>query len=603
VVTQQRTLQFEDVVPTTCLPQGSGRHRISFMQALVKRLRPRSFRAQLATCFALLTSLLAVGLAAVLGVQLSHQVRGEEGAMLQSMARVTARQLSDGMLQRAREVRAMAESSTLWTDGLDTERVLQALNRSQAVNPHSAWIGVADAQGRVRTATGHMLEGADVSQRPWFGAGSRGLYVGDVHPAKLLANLLPQGSDGGPQRFVDFAAPIRQNGQLLGVLAIHGSWDWAHQTIAALLPSAADERGLQVFVFDRDGRIIYAPGGLLPALAASGQRLPLSPAGHEPAVVLAWQDGQPYLTAAVALPSTGEVTDLGWTVVVREPEYLAFAPARHAVHWALSLGALLALASACLGWWMTRRLTESLKRLALLAQAVDAESRTVELPLLFGNIEVERLSRAMIGMTQRLREANTVLEQRVQSRTAALERANAELAQLAQHDPLTGVLNRRGLDQRATLTAASAKRSGAPVSVLVFDADHFKRINDVHGHDVGDEVLRHLSQTLGSRLREVDILARTGGEEFAALLPDTDSSGACRVAAAMVALVAARPLRSVGQITISCGVTEWQVDREPLREALARADAALYAAKQAGRNGYQLQDAPPLTQPAALQAT
>lgn len=552
---------------------------------------PRSFRAQLAVCFALLGGVLAISLSAALGGVLAEHGRHEAGSTLNATAHNAALLLADGLDTRTREVQALADSPTLWRNGLDSQGVAQVLARSQLVNPFHAWIGVADAEGIVRVATGRMLVGAQVKSRPWFEAGLRGTHVGDVHPAKLLAGLLPPGSDGGPQRFVDFAAPIRRDGRVIGVLGIHGSWEWTRATIESLLPERDERRSLEVFVFDRAGQMIYAPDAMLARQVAAGQTLPQRPGarpagtiGHE-AEVTRWRDGEDYLSAAAEVRTRGAIAELGWTVVARQPVSAAYAVARHGAWLALMLGLVAAAASAALGWWLSGRLTGALRAMAQDALSIDAQGQPVQIALRRGSLEVERLSHALHGMTQRLLRSNAELEQRVQQRTAELEHANAALERLAHLDPLTGLLNRRGFDERLRAVLAGARRRGAPLSLLTLDADHFKRVNDRFGHEAGDQVLCAIAATLKSRLREADLVARVGGEEFVAVLVDTGSLGAAHVAEALVAAVAMTPMPAVGSITISCGAAELQGD-EPIEAALRRADAALYEAKQTGRNRY-----------------
>ncbi len=569
---------------------------------------PRSLRGQLACSFALLGSLLAVSLALALGSLLAQKSRREAGVALHSVADNAARLLADGLHLRLREVQVLAASPTLWTDGIASPRVAQTLYRSQALNPHSVWIGVADPAGVVRSATRHMLLGVEVGQRPWFQAGRQGAHVGDVHPAKLLAGLLPPGSDGGPARFVDFAAPIVQGGRLLGVLGVHGSWDWTRATIESLLPAPQRRAALEMFVFDRAGQMIYAPDGMLAQHRRAGQALAPAKAASGPGLggvvgdavgevvgdavggarIVTWRDGQDFLTAAVRLRPLDRISDLGWTVVSRQPVAVAHAAGRQGALVALLLGLLGAALFAALGWWLAGRLTRPLRRMAgdaqALQQAVQQALPPRALPLRSGSLEVQQLSQALIGMSQRLLQANAELEQRVQARTAELEQANQALARLAHHDPLTGLLNRRGFDQRLAQAQASARRRQVPLSLLVVDADHFKQVNDRHGHAVGDQVLQAIAQVLRTRLREADIVGRIGGEEFAIALLDTGSEGAGIAAAALVAAVGAAPMPVVGRISISCGAAALGVDGEPAEAALARADAALYLAKQGGRN-------------------
>lgn len=152
-------------------------------------------------------------------------------------------------------------------------------------------------------------------------------------------------------------------------------------------------------------------------------------------------------------------------------------------------------------------------------------------------------------------------------------------------DPLTGLANRRWFDERLAEEMAKAERTGAPLSIALVDLDHFKAINDRFGHAAGDEVLRQFAAVARKRLRRGDWPCRTGGEEFALLLPDTSEEEAFRIVDRLrqdVALTAFAPLRTRA-VTISGGVACWRRG-ESAAELRKRADDALYAAKQNGRN-------------------
>ncbi|MEY4979926.1 MAG: hypothetical protein RLZZ352_2196 [Pseudomonadota bacterium] len=163
----------------------------------------------------------------------------------------------------------------------------------------------------------------------------------------------------------------------------------------------------------------------------------------------------------------------------------------------------------------------------------------------------------------------------------------AQLRQLSITDPLTGVENRRSFMMQLERLHARYCRHGHAVSLLMLDLDFFKQINDRYGHAVGDDVLRHFSQLMVERLRRTDYFARLGGEEFAALLPDTALSGAQAIADVLRQCVAALPVpTSMGlvSVTVSVGVAQLGPDDLEPSQLLVRADAALYQAKALGRN-------------------
>ena len=145
-------------------------------------------------------------------------------------------------------------------------------------------------------------------------------------------------------------------------------------------------------------------------------------------------------------------------------------------------------------------------------------------------------------------------------------------------DPLTGVNNRRGLDDALGTQLALMNRYGTHFAVAMFDIDHFKQVNDVQGHLFGDQMLSQLARLIDESVRETDVVARYGGEEFLVIMPETDLDGATRFADRLRERIAkGMPL------TVSGGVAE-ALDGDSHESLLARADAAMYGAKAAGRN-------------------
>ncbi|HRP96204.1 MAG TPA: PAS-domain containing protein [Rhodocyclaceae bacterium] len=170
-----------------------------------------------------------------------------------------------------------------------------------------------------------------------------------------------------------------------------------------------------------------------------------------------------------------------------------------------------------------------------------------------------------------------------------LTRAQRELEQMALHDPLTGLANRRKFMSRYDLEVARQSRSGGSLSLLLIDIDHFKAINDHYGHLVGDECLRSIANVLSSNLRVVDLIARFGGEEFVVLLCDTGLEQALQIAEQLRRVVAATRLDGAAGdaigVTVSIGVaTRHALDARDFDRLLADADAGAYAAKHAGRD-------------------
>lgn len=168
-----------------------------------------------------------------------------------------------------------------------------------------------------------------------------------------------------------------------------------------------------------------------------------------------------------------------------------------------------------------------------------------------------------------------------------LQAANTELVWMASTDSLTGAANRRRLLEALDIESGRARRNGLPVSLLALDVDHFKQVNDTHGHQVGDQVLRDLVLNVKKALRPHDILGRIGGEEFMVLLPDTPLEAAAtlaeRIRKQVEGMVVTHPQGTLN-ITVSIGVAEFGKDGGAVDQIIKAADDRLYHAKNEGRN-------------------
>ncbi|KAA0957082.1 GGDEF domain-containing protein [Pseudomonas sp. ANT_H12B] len=164
-----------------------------------------------------------------------------------------------------------------------------------------------------------------------------------------------------------------------------------------------------------------------------------------------------------------------------------------------------------------------------------------------------------------------------------LKRVEEELRALSVTDSLTGIHNRRYFQERLATEMARVERGGGELSVIMLDIDHFKRINDQHGHAVGDRVLRAVCECIGHRLRRTDVFCRLGGEEFMVLCPDINGEHAHALALQLWQALRSSPIEDVGTVTASFGIASWRVG-EGADALLLRADSGVYAAKQAGRD-------------------
>jgi len=230
------------------------------------------------------------------------------------------------------------------------------------------------------------------------------------------------------------------------------------------------------------------------------------------------------------------------------------------------------------------RANEAFRQLPLLLIAEDRDLRRPALGLDLGANDY--VTRPVDRNELLARTATQVRRKRLQDR---LQESYQRCIALALTDPLTGLYDRAYLDRHLDELMRRVHKDGISAAILMFDIDHFKQVNDTHGHDAGDDVLRELALRTTNSVRSVDLVARQGGEEFVVVMPETDLNIAAAVAERLRAAVAMEPftVRATGQkltVTISIGVTSAAVGEDDRDRMLKRADLALYTAKNHGRN-------------------
>jgi len=201
------------------------------------------------------------------------------------------------------------------------------------------------------------------------------------------------------------------------------------------------------------------------------------------------------------------------------------------------------------------------------------------------------------GETHGINAELTRLNNRLLTMQREMEKKNSELERLAYFDTLTGLLNRRAILEKMDEWLRQVRRYQDHLSVVMVDLDHFKLVNDTHGHRVGDRVLSDVAGLMRRTIRQTDFCGRYGGEEFLIILPRTDACGAAVMAERIRAAVAGTPMRvpsaSTFTVTASFGAAECcDGDNEDL--LICRADLALYRAKERGRNCVEVAPCPPV---------
>lgn len=253
----------------------------------------------------------------------------------------------------------------------------------------------------------------------------------------------------------------------------------------------------------------------------------------------------------------------GWGIVAQQPLAQTVQPSQRLILNVVGISVPLALLGGLALWWLALTITRPLWQLAAGARSLDkADTHERIHAVRAWYFEAAELKRALLFGLNLLQERIGRLNRDVQT------------------DPLTGLGNRRHLDLSLSLLQAD----NWSFCVIVLDIDHFKRINDQHGHDIGDHVLRSLAELMRTCCREGDVLCRIGGEEFLMLLPGASLEVAMNVAERLRRIVAETPIAPVGTVTISLGVAHCASDEQDPALALNQADRALYVAKRSGRN-------------------
>ncbi|MDX1458994.1 MAG: diguanylate cyclase, partial [Marinobacter sp.] len=225
----------------------------------------------------------------------------------------------------------------------------------------------------------------------------------------------------------------------------------------------------------------------------------------------------------------------------------------------------------------------------LRAYTARAASGTLDDPHVAGTgwREAKELTEHFGYMIKALRELNENLQHKVEERTQKLQEANNRLEQLATTDALTGLYNRRHFEQRFSEEFDRNKRYHHPLAAIMLDIDHFKSVNDRYGHATGDEVLKRIGAYLKAAIRESDVAARTGGEEFCLLLPESRARATMTFLERVRADIAELQFQANGtpfRVTCSFGVAYLDDTTDSKESLLKQADLALYQAKESGRN-------------------
>lgn len=524
-----------------------------------------SLRTLLAIIFAVVVCIVIVIVSLIIGQRSIDEIESEIGHSLEDAAYVMGENLDQYMWSRYGEVVILSELQELKQQ--DYQNAGDLLNKLQERFPSFSWVGLTNQDGTVMASTNGILTGQDISSRPVFIEALDNVFIGDVHEAVLLAELLPNPS-GEDLRFVDISTPVYdEQNKFIGVLAAHLSWEWAEEVESFMQDTLQNRKDIEFFIVSKaDDSILLGPKELL------GQTLDLDSVdlargANKGWTIETWSDGKEYLTGYVLADGYNDYPGLEWTVLVRQPVDVAYATARELVRYIIIVGSMLVLFFAIAGWFIAGRITHPLQRITTVADSLK-EGGTVTIPTYEGIREIEILSASLRNLVTNLTSTEIQLE---------------KMEHVAHRDFLTGLANRNGLDH----FLESAVNSHEHLTILYLDLDGFKAVNDKFGHDAGDELLIEVGARLNQCVEKEDLVSRIGGDEFTIVLTSSsDSIHHGKVVGEQIITLLNKPFVIENElVSIGCSVggATWSKG-ENISDVIRLADQALYSVKRSGKN-------------------
>ncbi|QPC47620.1 sensor domain-containing diguanylate cyclase [Mangrovibacillus cuniculi] len=524
-----------------------------------------SLRTLLAIIFAIVVCIVIVIVSMFIGQRSIDEIESEIGHSLEDAAYVMGENLDQYMWSRYGEVSILSELQELKQQ--DYQNASDLLNKLQERFPSFSWVGLTNQDGTVIASTNGILTGHDISTRPVFTEALDEVFIGDVHEAVLLAELLPNPT-GETLRFVDISTPVYDDeDNFIGVLAAHLSWEWAQEVENFMRDTLQNREGIEFFIVSKaDDSILLGPKDMV------GEKLDvdsvqLSRESNKGWTIETWSDGKQYLTGYVLTDGYSDYPGLEWTVLVRQPVDVAYAPAKELVRYIFIVGSMLVLFFAIAGWFIAGRITDPLKRITTVADNL-RDGATVTIPKYEGIREIEILSTSLRDLVTNLTTTEVQLE---------------EMEHVAHRDFLTGLANRNGFDH----FLEQAIDTYDHLTILYLDLDGFKAVNDKFGHDAGDKLLIEVGARLDQFVQKDDLVSRIGGDEFVVTLSSSSNSieHGNMVGEQLISLLNKPFVIDDVMVSIGCSVggATWSKG-DNISDVIRLADQALYSVKRSGKN-------------------
>lgn len=384
-------------------------------------------RTRLGLAIGSIAFILSILASLIVGHFVSEQVKVGVGHSLAQLAYQMTDKLDRGMFERYRDIQIISTLDTIRDSNSPISQQRTLLEKLQSTYTDYAWIGLADKLGIVQASTGKLLEGKDVSQRPWYVNGLKAAYVGDVHDAVKLAKLLPNPT-GEPLRFVDIAIPVIDfQGKPQGVLGAHLSWTWSKEVEKSLLRTL-DSRYTEIFILSKNGNVLLAPPEFKNVNSLSLKSVKAAQTKMNSYLIETWSDGQTYLTGFAQSVGYRNYPGLGWLVLVRQKTEVAFASVRQLQQQIFILNMIFGALFAVLGWLVGAAVTNPILAIAKAANRIRQGNEQIKIPVLNGKDEIANLSQSLSQLVSNLtkqekdlKATNTQLQIELTSKLVAQE--------------------------------------------------------------------------------------------------------------------------------------------------------------------------------------
>lgn len=410
-----------------------------------------TLKTKLGFSFAVLTFLISIIFSLIVGQWVRNQVEEDQTFLLKQINRELLTTFQRGMFERYKDIQNMAVLPEFRSVEANNEARRLLINQLQTSYDNYAWIGFANDEGIVEVSSQGILEGVNVATRPWFVEGLQSSFVGDVHEAKLLAQILPPPSDGDVLRFLDISTPVYdENEQLVGVLGAHLSWEWVKSLEDNIINYVARDEQVEVLIINQDGEIILSSS----LGNVSGQNINTEvffqkdpENGGFITEKIDFNDDE-YLISYGVDQGYLDYPGLGWRVVIKQKTTIAFKPAYDLQIQILLWGLILASIASVIGWYIAERTTKPLLELSKQAKDISRGDRDTLIKSYPGvdaiavlSTSLDELVHTLIEQEKNLKQINQELEKKVKHRTRELKKAKevAEKANKAKSEFLSNM--------------------------------------------------------------------------------------------------------------------------------------------------------------------